>query len=153
MARSIAPLVLVGACYSMPGPPAAADGELYLVQQYCEKAFACEAAWDMNRHMQNFGDAFTASSANCVMKWGLAQPQLVTLGDATAAGRVLYDDEATQRCLDRDYTSTCADFFDFSGPALGPVCPGAFMGTVPVGSACQLTLECVTGTCMGTCVQ
>jgi len=140
-------LSCVVSCTSKPGPPTASAAETAIVQQYCEKAFACESSWDSNEHLQDFVEPFTTSAAGCETKYVLSSSDLATLDSDVASGRVVYNDQTTQGCLDNNDAESCGDWFDYPGDAPPQHCDGAFVGKVALGQACQLTLECVAGNC------
>ena len=119
------------------------------IQGVCEKAFECEAEFDGGGFI-TFEELYGTSVDNCV---SMFETLLGDVGASVEAGRIEYNADDAQACLDGTDFGTCEQFFmgDYDEPA---ECDTAFVGTVPNGEECETELDCAdeNATCDGVCI-
>lgn len=114
---------------------------------------ACGGGGDLA--FEDLGDEFEAANCDFDVKCGF-QPddatceeslvidpaELDSLGNAIAAGTIIYDSGAAAACVEFISEQSC-EFTGFNNDE--DPCDDMFTGTVPVGGACNFDLECADG--------
>jgi hypothetical protein len=107
----------------------------------CAKAFDCQDSFPGTA--QQFTDAFGASEAACV-DIVLEDAETDLYEASVDAGRIVYDADDAQACLDsQDLGSvSCDDLWAGNLPEPAPECETTFVGTVPDGEQCTMSDDC-----------
>lgn len=119
------------------------------VHAVCEKAFECEDEFDGGGFV-TFEDIYGTSVDDCASRF---EAEVGDVGASVDAGRIEYNADDAQACLDGTDFGTCEQFFmgDYDEPA---ECDTAFVGTVPNGDDCETSLDCADedALCDGVCI-
>lgn len=114
----------------------------------------CETS---ERCWSSLAEGYESFGQSCAEVWEvrLKQGAFSNLAAAIADGRIEYDADAAQACLDAIGALSCEDDLDVN---LGDDCEGAFVGSLEAGADCTLDVECGAGlqcvvgaSCPGTC--
>ena len=134
----------------------------------CEKAHACRASFDETRFDTSFEGLYGAAVGECAGRTETYVDETLTAADAealrSAIARGTYTFRAAEAegCIERDRVARAAQDCDafWTERLVSEFEDGAcatFIGTVPVGGACQIDAECADdgstctdGTCVGT---
>lgn len=150
-------MAVLVACSTEPGTPTGAAIAAQLQGEYhralCESALLCGQQWRL----------YYRDVPTCVRFYEaagfldtLAKMPIQTLGRRIQSGTIRYDAAAARECIRALTTSCSRGLSDLGIPA---ACRRAFVGTVRMGGACAVSVECagdlwcdtLTLGCPGTC--
>ena len=143
-------LVALGGC-SEPAPTASdfADLPVDLVNAFCDWQARCCTAPEIST--ASYGRY--ATSAEC-QSAGLelsVRDQLGLVGASIDEGRVAVNSDLAEGCIDAYRNRPCNGAGTVPTPTTAPdvgvllMCPGAFVGKVPLGRRCDTIVDCVDG--------
>lgn len=125
-----------------------AEGNAQAVREQCSKFHECRATYPAAPEMFEF---FFGTSADACIEAGLPDPAYdQAMREAVDAGRVIYDPEAAEACVEMFIAPTCDTFWNTDFP---DVCLTVIRGTIADGGACTIADECVNRSCVNSVCQ
>jgi hypothetical protein len=123
------------------------------IRASCEKAFDCMSSYDAAMHNNTaFADSYGNSVDDCVTQTEafitafLGANYFDELDASIDAGRVTFNSDDAQTCIDAGSAETCDQYFGQNGATADspPECDTTFVGTVSDGGDCTIDQDCAT---------
>jgi hypothetical protein len=126
------------------GSPSVSDSLDDAISTQCAKAFDCMSSFPTDEGFA-FEDLYGSSESACVSNLETASAESKSQYQASVdAGRIIYNADDAQACLDAENALSCDQFWRGDSPE-PTACDTAFQGTVADGGACTIDDDCATG--------
>lgn len=121
------------------------------INTQCSKAWECMATFPSGQGV-TFEQLFSTSESACVTNFQtLIDEDQSKFEASVAAGRIIYNPDDAQICLDAMAALTCGQFWGTEPVQEPAACDSAFQGTVADGGMCTIDEDCaVDGSECGT---
>jgi hypothetical protein len=126
------------------GGPSASEAFDDAIKATCQKAFDCMSTFPSGQGI-TFDQEFGSSESICeTMYSGAATDTKAKLEASISAGRITYNSDDAQVCIDGVKNETCGQFWGTDTYTPPPECDTAFQGTVADGGTCTIDDDCAT---------
>ena len=105
---------------------------------YCARVYECRPSYPGSD--TDFTTSFGASETECAAQYS-RPADAMAIQASVDAERIVYDEAASQVCLDWMANVTCTDLWAGSG-ASPTECEGTWVGQVPTGGSCVIEDDC-----------